>query len=127
MKYILVTLSILFLLIPPTYAEYVNSYYRDDGTYVNGYYRNRSSGILQPQQFPLGVSIGADPRKLETSSQQFQRFGFGVGSLGYGFAALEQGIYQYQQKKLLKEMIKEQKLRNEILQQQLNARKQLEK
>lgn len=47
MKKLIITLLFIVSCVVASYAEYVNGYYRKDGTYVNGYHRTEKNDTVR--------------------------------------------------------------------------------
>ena len=47
MKKLIITLLFIVSCVVASYSEYVNGYYRKDGTYVNGYHRTEKNDTVR--------------------------------------------------------------------------------
>jgi len=70
-------LILLFSIVGFSFAEWVNGYYRKDGTYVNGYNRSSANSTVQDNysyygnQNPYTGSIGTNKYKDDSTSEYY--------------------------------------------------------
>ena len=94
------------------YRQYEDDSY-NRGSRVTNIYTYPWTRVAQPQQLFGGQpSVGADRKLQETFSERFQNSADALNSLGGYFSELKQS-------ELLNEQVKEQKLRNKVLEEQV--------